>query len=85
MTVHLARAFLDLLWLAGTLNWGQISNSNSRTKNEASPSSVPLWQYIAVAWNRTAKGVLKNEPLKTRKIHAALGMAWYTDDYMDVY
>ena len=85
MTVHLARAFLDLLWLAGTLNWGQISNSNPRTKNEASPSSIPLWQYIAVAWNRTAKGASRNEPSKTRKIHAALGMAWYTDDYTDVY
>ena len=36
MTVHFACVFLDLLWLAGTLNWGQISNSDPRTKNEAS-------------------------------------------------
>ena len=84
MTVHLARAFLDLLWLAGTLNWGQISNSDPRMENEASPSSIPLWQYIAVTWNRTAKGA-RETSLKTRKIHAALGMAWYTDDYTDIY
>ena len=74
MTVHLARAFLDLLWLTGTLNWGQISNSDPRTKTEASSSSIPLWQCIAVVWNRTAEGEISLQKLE--KVHATL--AWQT-------
>ena len=52
MTVQLARAFLDLLWLAGTLNLGQTCNSDPRTKIEASSVSIPWWQCIAVALGR---------------------------------
>ena len=34
--------------------------------------SIPWWQCIAVAWNRTARGASRNEPLKAQKIHSAL-------------
>ena len=54
MAVQLARPFLDLFWLNGSLNSGQICNTHSRTKNEASSMSIPWWQCITVAWNRTA-------------------------------
>ena len=41
--------------------------------------SIQLWQCVAVAWNRTARGASKNKPSKTRKSHSVLGRAWYTD------
>ena len=47
--------------------------------------SIPWWQCIAVAWNRTARGASRNEPSKTNKIHSVLGRARYTDRYADVY
>ena len=54
MTAQLARAFFDLLWLAVTWNWGQNSNSDPRTKKEASMKSISWWQCMAVAWNGIA-------------------------------
>ena len=47
--------------------------------------SIPWWQCMAVAWNRTARGTSRNEPSKTRKIHSTLGRVQYTDSYTDVY
>ena len=61
MTVQLAHPFLDLLWLTVTWNLGQTSNSDIRMKNEASSKSIPWWQCVAVAWNGTARGALRNE------------------------
>ena len=85
MTFQLARSFLDLLWLNGTLNSGQTCNTHSRTKNEASSMSLPWWQCVAVEWNGTTQGTSRNEPSKVKKIHSVLGRAWYTDKYTDVY
>ena len=45
--------------------------------------SVPWWQCVAVAWNRTTQGTSRNEPLKTRKIHSVLGRVRYMDRYTD--
>ena len=85
VTVHLTHVFLDLLYLTETLNWEQTSNSDPRTKTEASSWSIPSWQCIAVAWNGTARGTSRNEPSKTRKNSYYTGMARYTDCYTDVY
>ena len=75
MTVHLACAFLDI---------GGKPVTDPRTKTETS-SSIPLWQCVAVAWNRTAEGASRNEPSKTRKSSCYPGMVWYMDGYTDVY
>ena len=83
--VQLPRPFLDLFWLNRTSNSGQICNTHSRTKNEASLMSVPQWKCIAVAWNGTGQGALRNEPFKMRKIHCVLGRVRHTDRYTDVY
>ena len=61
MTVQLAHAFLDLLWLTATWNLGQTSSSDLRTKNEASSKSIPWWQCMTVAWDGTARGTSRNE------------------------
>ena len=61
MTVQLAHVFLDLLWLTATWNLGQTSNSDLRTKNEASSKSIPWWQCMTVAWDGTARGTSRNE------------------------
>ena len=71
MTAQLARAFFDLLWLAVTWNWGQISNSDPRTKKEASAKSIPWWQCMAVAWNGTALDAREMSHRKTEKVHHA--------------
>ena len=49
MTAQLARTFFNLLWLTVTWNWVQTSNSDPRTKKEASSSSIPWWQCME--WN----------------------------------
>ena len=85
MTAQLARAVFDLLWLAVTWNWGQTSNSDPRTKKEASAKSIPWWQCMAVAWNGTALDASRNEPSKNWKSSSCLGRAQYVDAFTDVY
>ena len=85
MTVQLAHPFLDLLWLTVTWNLGHTSNSDLRTKNEASSKSIPWWQCVAVAWNGTARGASRNELSKKQKSSFRLGRARYADGYTDVY
>ena len=85
MIVQLARPFFYLLWPTVTWNLGQTSNSDPRTKNEASSNSIPWWQCMAVAWNGTARGASRNELSKNRKSSFFLGRARYADGYTDVY
>ena len=50
---------------------GQTSNSDPRTKKEASAKSIPWWQCMAVAWNGTTSDASRNEPSKTENVHHA--------------
>ena len=85
MIVQLARPYLDLLWLIVTWNFGQTSNSDLRTKKDASSKSIPWWQCMTVAWNGTTRGASRNELSKKRKSSFCLGRAQYAGGYTDVY
>ena len=85
MIVQLARPYLDLLWLIVTWNLGQTSNSDLRTKKDASSKSIPWWQCMTVAWNGTARGASRNELSKKRKSSFCLGRVRYAGGYTDVY